>query len=239
MSLVRVERKERVAHLVLNRPEKKNALSPEVLKEMEEALKSLADVNAVVLRGEGKFFSAGGDLSVMFKASKDEGTQFSTAGNEFMDFLQDFGAVTIAAIEGGAYGGGLELALSCDLRVASPQAKMGLTEVNLGLIPGWGGLKRLARIAGNGTARQVALTGKVMDGNEAFALGIVNYVADEPVQFSDELAASISQKSRESIRRIKTLLGREEYSSDLEAELFGEILETPVARVTLERFLKK
>jgi enoyl-CoA hydratase/carnithine racemase len=239
MGLVRIERKDKVAHIILNRPEKKNALSPDVLKEMEGALKSLVNVSVVIIRGEGGFFSAGGDLSVMFTASEEEGRKFSEKGNEFMDFLQNFGAITIAAIEGGAYGGGLELALSCDLRVASPQTKMGLTEVNLGLIPGWGGLKRIARIAGNGIARQVALTGKVMDGNEAHSLGLVNYLANDPVQYAEELAISLSQKSGESIRRIKTLLGKAEYSTELEAKLFGEVLETPVARATLEKFLKK
>ena len=239
MDVVRVERKDKVAHIILNRPEKKNALSPDVLREMESALRSLGNASVIIIRGEGGFFSAGGDLSVMFTASEAEGRQFSKNGNEFMDFLQDFGAITIAAIEGGAYGGGLELAMSCDLRVASAQTKIGLTEVNLGLIPGWGGLKRIARISGNGVARYVALTGKVMDGNEAFALGLVNYVANNPVQYSEELASALSQKSIESIRRIKTLLGKVEYSSELEAKLFGEILETPVARATLEKFLKK
>ncbi|MEM0134025.1 MAG: enoyl-CoA hydratase/isomerase family protein [Thermoplasmatales archaeon] len=239
MSLIRVVTNGRVAQVVINRPEKKNALSPDVIREMESALKSLKDVRVIVVRGEGGFFSAGGDLSVMLSASEGDRKQFSKSGNDFMDFLQDFGAITIAAIEGGAYGGGLELALSCDLRVASPQTKMGLTEVNLGLIPGWGGMKRIARIAGNGVARYVALTGRVMDGNEAYRLGLIHYLADNPVNFSEELAASLSQKSIDSVRAIKSLLGKEPYSSELEASLFGQVLGTQNARSTLEKFLKK
>ena len=112
MSLVRVEKKERVAHIVINRPEKKNALSPDVIKDIRSAFESLEEVAVVIIRGEGGFFSAGGDLSVMFSASEEEGLQFSKLGNEFADFVQNYGAITIAAIEGGAYGGGLELALS-------------------------------------------------------------------------------------------------------------------------------
>jgi enoyl-CoA hydratase/carnithine racemase len=239
MSLVRIEKRSRTAYLILNRPDKKNALSPEVLGEMKDALKSLTDESVVVIRGEGGFFSAGGDLSVMYSADKEDGEKFSKEGNEFMDFLENFGAITIAAIEGGAYGGGLELALGCDLRVASPKTKIGLTEINLGLFPGWGGLKRIARIAGNGTARYVALTGKVMDGNEAHRLGLISFLDENPVKFSEELATSLSQKSLESIRRIKALLGRSDYSSEMEAMLFGEILGTPIARATLEKFLKK
>lgn len=239
MSFVRVDSNDRVAHIILNRPEKKNALAPEVLREFEDALRSLKDVTVVVIRGEGGFFSAGGDLSVMFSASGSEGEKFSKVGNDFMDFLQNYEAITIAAMEGGAYGGGLELALSCDIRVASTQIKMGLSEINLGLIPGWGGLKRIARVAGYGAARYVGLTGKVMDGNEAYRLGLISYLVDNPVSFSDGIAADLSKKSHDSIKRIKALLGRAEYSSELEEKLFGEVLITPTARATLEKFLKK
>ncbi len=239
MSLVKVEKRDKVARVTLNRPEKKNALSPDVIGEMEGVLRSLENVSVVIVNGEGGFFSAGGDLSVMLSAAEDQRREFSKRGNDFMDFLQDFGAITIAAIEGGAYGGGLELALSCDLRVASSKTKMGLTEIGLGLIPGWGGMKRIARIAGYGAARYVALTGKVMDGSEAYRLGIVNYLSDNPVEYSNELASGLSQKSLDSIRAIKTLLGPAQYSSDLEADLFGKILGTQNARITLEKFLKK
>lgn len=239
MSLVKVEKKDKIARIILNRPEKKNALSPDVIREMEGALRSLENISVVIVSGEGGFFSAGGDLSVMLSATEAQRRQFSKLGNDFMDFLQDFGAITIAAIEGGAYGGGLELALSCDLRVASQKTKMGLTEIGLGLIPGWGGMKRIARIAGYGAARYVALTGKIMDGNEAFRLGIVNYISDNPISYSGELASGLSQKSLDSIRAIKKLLGTAQYSSDLEADLFGHVLGTQNARETLAKFLKR
>lgn len=239
MNFAKVEKRDRVARIILNRPEKKNALSPDVIGDMEDALRALNDVSVVIVSGEGGFFSAGGDLSVMLSATEVQRKEFSERGNEFMDFLQDYGAITIAAIEGGAYGGGLELALSCDLRVASPQVKMGLTEITLGLIPGWGGMKRIARIAGYGAARYIALTGRVMDGNEAYRLGIVNYLSDRPINYSEELASTLSQRSMDSIRAIKTLLGREQYSSELEAEIFGQVLGTENARATLEKFLKR
>jgi enoyl-CoA hydratase/carnithine racemase len=239
MSLVNIDKKGKVAILTLNRPDKKNSLSPEFTKEIDDSLSSLKGSTVIIFRGEGGFFSAGGDLSVMYSISGDEAREFSKNGNEFMDRIQNLPAITIAAIEGGAYGGGLELALSCDFRVASAQTKMGLTEINLGILPGWGGMKRIATIAGSGVARYVALTGKILDGNEAYRLGLVTFLSDNPVKFAEEMAESLSQKSVESIRRIKELLGRAEYSSDLESKLFGEVLETTYARSALEKFLKK
>jgi enoyl-CoA hydratase/carnithine racemase len=239
VGFVRIDKKGKVAVLTLNRPEKKNSLSPEFTKEIDKSLSSLEGSVVVIFRGEGGFFSAGGDLSIMYSISGDEATEFSKNGNEFMDRIENFPGITIAAVEGGAYGGGLELALSCDFRIASPQTKIGLTEINLGIFPGWGGMKRIAKIAGSGVARYVALTGKILDGNEAYRLGLITLLSDDPLKYAMEMAESLSQKSLESIRRIKELLGRTEYSSDLEAKLFGEVLETAPARAALEKFLKK
>ncbi len=239
MGLVNIRKGEGILHLILNRPEKKNALFPDFLKEIEVAMRSAGEFSVMIMSGQGGFFSAGGDLSVMLSEGGERGMEFSKVGNEFMDFLQNYEAITIAAIEGGAYGGGLELALSCDMRVASPHAKIGLTEINLGLLPGWGGLKRISKVAGQGAARYVALTGKVMDGEEAYRLGLVTYLSDDPVKFSENLAIDLSKKPRESIRRIKLLLGQDEYSSEMEEKMFGEILNTPSARSRLEKFLKK
>ncbi|MEM0127486.1 MAG: enoyl-CoA hydratase/isomerase family protein, partial [Thermoplasmatales archaeon] len=153
MRPVSVYKKDGYAIIALNRPEKKNALSPDILLEIERELDSLKGSSAVIFSGSGSFFSAGGDLSVMYSANKEQGKEFSRIGNEIMDRIEKFEGVTIAAIEGGAYGGGLELALSCDIRIASQAAKMGLTEVNLGLFPGWGGLKRLQKAVGQGMAK--------------------------------------------------------------------------------------
>ena len=100
-------------------------------------------------------------------------------------------------------------------------------------------MKRLIKVAGAGTARYVALTGKILDGNEAYRLGILSYLAESPVKFSEDLAATLSQKSVESIKRIKALIAQDVYSSEKEEKLFGEVLQTPAARVTLEKFLKR
>jgi len=192
----------------------------------------------VILRGEGDFFSAGGDLYVMFFRIGGRGISFSKLGNEF-EISSRITGNHDSSDRGRSLRWGLELALSCDLRIASPQAKIGLSEVNLGLIPGWGGMKRLIRVAGTGTARYVALTGKILDGNEAYRLGILSYLVENPVKFSEELAVTLSQNLMDSIKRIKTLIGQDVYSSEKEEMLFGEVLQTQAARITLEKFLKK
>lgn len=239
MSTVNLKQNGRVATIILNRPEKKNSFNRELIEDLETALRSTEGASVVIFEGQNKFFSAGADLSLMSTLSEEQAKEFSKRGNDLMDFIQDFGAITIAALEGGAYGGGLELALSCDLRIASPQTKIGLTEINLAIFPGWGGIKRIVRIAGHGTARYIALTGRIIDGIEASKLGLVNFVTEKPVEFSEGLAQELSQKSSDSIRRIKQLLAREEYSTELETKLFGEVLQTTNARAALERFLKK
>ncbi|MEM0127867.1 MAG: enoyl-CoA hydratase/isomerase family protein, partial [Thermoplasmatales archaeon] len=159
---IQVEKKEGYAIVTINRPEKRNALSPDVLRSIETVLNELKETSVVVFSGSGGFFSAGGDLGVMYSADRSRGKEFSKIGNEIMDKIEEFEGVTIAAIEGGAYGGGLELALSCDVRVASQDSKLGLTEVNLGLFPGWGGMKRLRKAVGYSMAKYLALTGAVL-----------------------------------------------------------------------------
>lgn len=230
---------EGVTYLTLNRPEKKNALSIDLVEELGNNLDSIQDSKVLVFKGEGGFFSAGADISMFESLTGSEAEVFSRKGNEVMDKIQNFGAITVAVIEGGAYGGGLELALSCDIRIASPNVKLGLTEINLGILPGWGGMKRLSVIAGRGTAKYLALTGKVIDGKEAYHLGILSVLSDDPLVYSRELITALSKKSKESIRRIKELLNREQYSSELESRFFGEIIETDFAKAAVQKFLKR
>ncbi|MGC8644962.1 MAG: enoyl-CoA hydratase/isomerase family protein [Thermoplasmata archaeon] len=238
LPLIAVERKEKFAIVAINRPEKKNALSIDVLMEIKDALKSLSGMNALIFKGSGGFFSAGGDLAVMYSADREQGREFSRTGNQVMDLIEGYEGVTIAAIEGGAYGGGLELALSCDIRIAAEKTKLGLTEVNLGLFPGWGGIKRIRKIAGPAAARYVALTGTVMTGSEAFRMGLVSMLCDDPLRCAEQLAESISTKSRDSIRSIKHLVSNEPYNSEEEYQMFGDILWSDAAREALAKFLK-
>jgi enoyl-CoA hydratase len=238
LPFISVDKKEKYAVVAINRPEKKNALSIDVLMEIEDALKSLAGMSALVFRGSGGFFSAGGDLAVMYSADRDQGREFSRIGNRVMDLVENYEGVTIASVEGGAYGGGLELALSCDIRIASDRTKLGLTEVNLGLFPGWGGMKRLSKIAGPATAKYLALTGSVLNGGDAMRLGLVTMLCDDPNGCAMQLAESISSKSIVSVRAIKHLLSREPYDSTEESRMFGDVLSSDQAREALAKFLK-
>lgn len=239
MSLVNIERKGKIALFIINRPSKKNSLTMDVVKEINDALDSIEDERVIVFKGEGRFFSAGADISQFKDLSSTNAQSFSTIGNRMMDRIENFGAISIAIIEGGAYGGGLELALSCDFRIASPSTKIGLTEINLGIFPGWGGLKRLKSLTGAGTARFISLTGMIMTGREAYERGIISKLSEDPVKEGMELANRLSEKSKQSIIRIKKLLGQESYNSELEAQLFGEIVETEEAKESVNKFLNR
>ncbi len=239
MSTLNVAEKDGIAYLTLNRPDKKNSLTLEMIEEIDRFIRSGPIPTVIVFKGEGGFFSAGADISYFENLSGADAASFSVKGNEVMDRIQRLDAVSIASIEGGAYGGGLELALSCDIRVASPKAKLGLTEINLGILPGWGGMKRISSISGRGVAKLVALTGRVFEGKEAYELGLISVLSDSPSTYVDELAMNLSKKSGESIKRIKSLINSEPYRTELEAKLFGEVIETDFARNAVKKFLRK
>lgn len=239
MSLLKIERKGYVLLMIISRPAKKNSLTIEIIEEINKALDSIKEERVIVFKGEGGFFSAGADISQFKDLSGDKGQSFSMQGNEMMDRIQNFDAISMAILEGGAYGGGLELALSCDLRIASPSTKMGLTEINLGIFPGWGGLKRIKVISGQGAARYIALTGRVLNGKEAYELGIVSVLSEDPEMYAMELASELSQKSKKSIMRIKKLLSQDIYQSNMEARLFGEVVETKEAKDAVDKFLNR
>jgi len=183
-SILDVARRDRVAFLTLNRPEAANALSRALVGELTAALAALAaeitagaDLRALVLTGAGdKAFCAGADLKERRTWTLDDTRVFLGEINALMDGLAAFPRPTLAAVNGIAFGGGLELALACDLRVAAAGAELGLTEVRLGIIPGAGGTQRLARIAGVAAAKELILTGRRVGAARARELGIVSEV---------------------------------------------------------------
>lgn len=174
MALVNVEVAEGVATLELNRPDVRNALSRALLEELSGVLLSLEprdDVRALVLCGAGgRAFASGADIGELRERTHREGL-LGFAARTFQQ-LEDFPRPTVAAVEGHALGGGLELALACDLRVGSSAAKVGLPEVTLGILPGAGGTSRLQRLVGLGRARELVFTGRILEADEAYALGI-------------------------------------------------------------------
>ncbi len=165
-----------VAHVSLCRTQKRNALDRAMLELLRDAVAGLAgrpDVRVVVLRGEHGVFSAGADIDEWAAPSQDEAAALSQLGQDTFDALADLPVPTIAVVEGCALGGGLELALACDLRISTTDATLGLPELGLGNLPSWGGTARLADVAGLGVARHLLLSGELVDGARAAALLVV------------------------------------------------------------------
>lgn len=191
-----IERRDAVELWTLNRPEKRNAVSRAMVRELEENVARVsgsAETRVVVVTGAGdQAFCAGADLKERATMSEAEVRGFLERLRGTLRRLETSGCVFIAAINGSAFGGGTELALACDLRVAAAAAELGLTEVKLGIIPGGGGTQRLARLIGPGRAKDLILTGRRVNAAEAFSIGLVNRLAPEGRLM--ELALSLAEQ---------------------------------------------
>lgn len=173
-----------IATITINRPTKLNALNVVTISELHEAFKMAeenATIRVIILTGSGeKAFVAGADISEFASFSIEEGTQLAAEGQEkLFDFIENLKTPVIAAVNGFALGGGLELAMACHFRVASENAKMGLPEVSLGLIPGYGGTQRLPQLIGKGRAMEMIMTAGMVTAQDAYRTGLVNHVAPE------------------------------------------------------------
>lgn len=197
---VELDVRDAVAVLTLSRPEALNAMSPDLLDELEARLREVdADpaIGAVVLTGSGeKAFCAGADIAHMREAGAEEARAFSYRGHEVAHLIETMGTPVVAAVNGFALGGGCEMALACDVRVAAENARFGQPEVTLGILPGWGGTQRLARATSIGLAKEMILTGRAIKADEALASGLVThvYAADELLEKAVELAGSIARQ---------------------------------------------
>ncbi|MDX6556376.1 MAG: enoyl-CoA hydratase [Miltoncostaeaceae bacterium] len=197
---VDLERRGPVAVLTLNRPEALNALSVDMLDDLDDLLDAIegeASLRAVVLTGAGeKAFTAGADIAHMKTASALEARDYAKRGHAITGRLESFPKPVIAAVNGYALGGGCELALACDLRLAGERARFGLPEVNLGILPGWGGTQRLARTTSPGFAKEIIFTARMVKPDEALQRGLVNAVHpnDELLDKAVELGETIATK---------------------------------------------
>jgi len=197
-----VELKENLAVITINRPTKLNALNKLTIEELHVAFKNLdnnTNVKVIIITGSGeKAFVAGADISEFADFNVEEGTELARKGHEILfDFVQNLGTPVIAAVNGFALGGGLELAMSAHFRVASSNAKMGLPEVSLGVIPGYGGTQRLPQLVGKGKAMEMIMTAGMISADEAKEWGLVNYVVEqeELLPLCEKLAQKIIRNS--------------------------------------------
>jgi enoyl-CoA hydratase len=246
--LIRVDREDAVAVVTVDRQDALNALDVATLTELRDRLRELAaddDVRVVILTGAGeKAFVAGADIKYMSGLDVDEAKAWGALGHEAGRLLETMPAPTVAAVNGFALGGGCELALACDIRYAATNAKLGQPEVNLGIIPGWGGTQRLARVCGLGVAKELIFTGRVVDAEEALRIGLVNAVHDPVLEKARETAALLASKSPIALRLMKELANRAlggDHAANLEAEgdTFGELFSSEDAREGLTAFVEK
>jgi len=238
----------RVAVVTVNRPEVLNALSSELLEELLAAFRGLADddeCGVAVLTGAGeRAFIAGADIAELATKTPLMARRYSEHGQDLSHLLETMRKPTIAAVNGYALGGGCEMALACDLRFASTTARFGQPEVNLGIIPGWGGTQRLARVCGLGIAKELIFTGRVIGGEEALRIGLVNAVADPVLDRARETATLLASKSPIALRVMKELANRAlggDHSANLDAEgdTFGELFSSDDAKEGLTAFVEK
>jgi enoyl-CoA hydratase len=184
-----LEHEKGIATITINRPEKLNALNKATIQELHETIKLVdanPDVQVIILTGSGeKAFVAGADISEFSNFSSTEGAQLAANGQEILfDFIENLKTPIIAAVNGFALGGGLELAMACHFRIASDNAKMGLPEVSLGVIPGYGGTQRLPQLVGKGRAMEMIMTAGMIDAETAKNYGLVNHVVPQPDLFA-------------------------------------------------------
>jgi enoyl-CoA hydratase len=233
-----------VAVVSLNRPDSLNALNAALVAELDRAFAELADdprARAVVVTGE-KNFAAGADITEMAELTPDGARAF--AFSKVFGRIAAFPKPVIAAIEGFALGGGMELALCCDLRVAAPRAKMGFPEIGLGIFPGAGGTQRLPRLIGPSKAKRMIYTGAIVRGEEALADGLVDVLAEAPLEEALKLAAELAAKAPVAFRSAKECLAAAEELGmsaglEFEASKWAGLFATSDQKEGMRAFLEK
>lgn len=242
------EKKESVALITLNRPEKLNALNRDVLTDLLRALEEAEgdpEIRSVVITGTGKSFCAGADVTEFTKSIADI-RKFIELGREVFEYIENMTKPVVAAVNGYSLGGGFELALSCDFIVASSNAIFGSTEINLGIVPGWGATQKLIATAGLAKAREVIMLGEAFSAEEALKLGIVYRLVPPEKLFEEALALAkkLSQKSPMALSIAKTVLNRSTRSIlapgfELERSMFYVAVSSEDAREGISAFLEK
>ena len=250
MKNVQLEVADQIATVTIDRPKALNALNTETLSELKECFSELEkqkDVRVVILTGGGnKSFVAGADISEMVNATPAEGRAMSLLAMEAFNKLENMPQVTIAAVNGYALGGGCEIAMSCDIRIVAENAVFGQPECGLGIIPGFGGTQRLARLIGKGRAKELIFTCDRIDAQEAYRMGLANKVvpADQLMRACQEMAGRILSKGSYAVSLAKSVInaGQDMDLSNglkMEADAFGFTFSTHDKREGMTAFLEK
>lgn len=245
-----VEKKEGIAYVTINRPAKLNALNTPTMKELRDAfleIKRDDSVGVVILTGAGeKAFVAGADVNELAELDPVGGMEYAKRGQHILHIIENLGKPVIAALNGFTLGGGCELAQACHIRIAADTAKLGQPEVNLGIIPGYGGSQRLTRIVGRGKALELVLTGNNIDAQEAYRIGLVNQVvpAAELMAACEKMAKTMLSKGPVALKlAIEAIIHGSEMTLEeglrLEADLFGLVGSSQDAKEGMKAFLEK
>jgi len=245
-----VDNKDKMAIVTINRPQKLNALNQATIQNLHETFVSLeADkaVKVIILIGSGtKAFVAGADISEFADFNREQGATLAENGQRLLfDFIENLATPVIAAVNGFALGGGLELAMACHFRIASENAKMGLPEVSLGVIPGYGGTQRLPQLVGKGKAMELIMTANMLTAQEAKIHGLVNHVVtqEELLPFCEKMASKIARNSATAISKAISAINANFDSAkngyQVEINQFGSCFGTHDFREGTEAFLEK
>ncbi len=250
MEFVKVDINEAVATVTIDRPKALNALNTQVLSDLAEAFSSLDlnQIRCVILTGSGdKSFVAGADIGEMVEMDSAKGKEFGAAGNKVMRDIENFPIPVIAAINGFALGGGNELAMSCDIRLAADNAIFGQPEVGLGITAGFGGTQRLARVIGSvSKAKEILYTARNIKADKALEIGLVSavYPQEELMPAAQKMAAGIAANAPIAVRHTKEAINRGlqtdiDSGIAIEVELFGNLFDTEDQKEGMQAFLEK
>lgn len=249
-SNILVATNEKTATITINRPEKLNALNVATIQELHNALENLesnAEIRAIIITGSGeKAFVAGADIAEFAHFSVEEGAQLAQQGQELLfDFIENLKTPVVAAVNGFALGGGLELAMACHFRVASENARMGLPEVSLGVIPGYGGTQRLPQLVGKGRALEMIMTAGMITAADAYRVGLVNHVVpqNELLDFCNSIIERIIKNSpvaiSQAIKAVNANFKDGENGYKTEIKAFGKCFGTEDFKEGTTAFLEK
>lgn len=244
-----VETDGNIGILKINRPDVLNAVNIETILEIEQAMIDFQkndSIAVVMITGEGKSFVSGSDIARLAEMDSLGARDYSKIGQRVLSYIENMEKPVIAAVNGYALGSGCELAMACDIRVASDKAKFGQPEVKLGLIPGHAGTQRLARIVGVGKAKELIFTGEIIDAQEAFRIGLVNKVvtSDGLIEEAKQIAGNIASVGATAVHFAKTVINRGidtnlKTANSYEMEAFSILFSTDEAKEGMKAFLEK